>query len=187
MTYDFFANDIDKIEVLEFIFKETDLLVFDCYSAYEQEICKYESVVEISSKFDLLNGDKFAVTFNLWAPRHKGNIFFEKIALDPKRCNGNTFRSSTIGWGLIQLYFGGLKNNTLNQSHVGHFSEKGALKWEQTKPSIENVNAWDWKEIQATSRSLKYHIQNKLAVRKIGSLGVLPGANRLKEQGIKLW
>jgi|SRR5882724_10748976 len=85
MTCDFFADKGDKIKVLDFIFNETDLLIYDLGSLYGQEICGYKSVSEISSKFDLINGDKFAVTFQLWSPRHKGIPIFRKIDLDPKR------------------------------------------------------------------------------------------------------
>jgi hypothetical protein len=186
MNYDFFADKADKLEILDFIFKNTDLHVYDLSSAYGQEICQYKNVDEVSSKFDLDNGDKFAVTFQLWTPRHKGKPLFRKIDLDPKHCNGHTFRYSTDGWGLIQLYFGGVKNNELNQSHIGHFNESGAKKNERSSAFNGKVNAWDWKEIQATSRKLKYQIDNKLATRKIGSLGVLPGADSLEKHGIKL-
>jgi hypothetical protein len=186
MTYDFFADKADKLEILDFIFKDTDLHVYDLGSPYGQEICQYKTVDEIFSKFDLDNGDKFATTFQLWTPRHKGKPLFRKIDLDPKHCNGHTFRYSTDGWGLIQLYFGGLKNNELNQSHIGHFNEKGALKWEETNKVNGLVSLWDWTEIQATSRKLKYQIHNKLATRKIGSFGVLSGADKLETQGIKL-
>jgi hypothetical protein len=184
MTYDFFADKADKLKILDYIFNETDLQVYDLGSPYGQEICEYKSIEEISSKFDLDNGDKFAVTFQLWSPRHKGKPLFRKIDLDPKRCNGHTFRYSTDGWGLIQLYFGGLKNNELNQSHFGHFNESGALKNESSTALNGKVNDWDWSEIQATSRKLKYQIHNKLATRKIGSFGVLAGADILEKQGI---
>jgi hypothetical protein len=185
MNYDFFADKSDKLKVLDYIFKNTDLQVYDLGSSYEQEICQYKNVAEISSKFDL-EIDEFGTTFQLWTPRHGGEPIFRKVDLDPKRCNGYTFRYSTDGWGLIQLYFGGLKNNELRHSHIGHFSEKRALIWENTNESIGLVSSWDWAEIQVTSRKLKYQIHNKLSTRKIGSFGVLSGANQLERQGIKL-
>ena len=186
MTYDFFADKADKLDILDFIFKDTDLHVYVLDSLYGQGICQYKTVNEISSKFDVDNGDKFAVTFQLWTPRHKGKPLFRKIDLNPKYCKGHTFRYSTEGWGLIQLYFGGLKNSELNQSHIGHFNERGALKNESSTTFNGKVNAWDWTEIQATSRKLKYQIHNKLAVRKIESFGILSGADQLETQGIKL-
>jgi hypothetical protein len=186
MTYDFFADKADKIQILEYIFGETDLQIYDQSSPYGQQICNYKSIEEISSKFDLVNGDKFAVTFQLWTPRHKGRPIFRKIELDPKRCNGHTFRYSTDGWGLIQLYFGGLRNNELNQSHIGHFTEKGALKWEGTNSINGKVSNWAWAEIQLTSKKLKRHIHNKVAKRKIGSTDILPGADILEKTGTRL-
>ena len=186
MTYDFFADKEDKIKILEYIFKETDLHIYDSSSPFGQEICEYKTVEEISVKFDLDKGDKFANTFQLWTPRHKGTPIFRKVDLDPKHCNGHTYRYSTEGWGLIQLYFGGLKNNELNQSHIGHFNEKGALKWEETNKVNGLISSWDWAEIQATSRKLKYYIHNKLATRKIKSFGILSGADKLETEGIKL-
>jgi|SRR5436190_11486682 len=186
MTYDFFADNIDKLQILEFIFKETDLQVYDLSSQYGQDVFEYKNLNEISSKFDLVNGDKFSVAFQLWTPRHKGNVLFRKIELDPQHCNGHTFRYSTEGWGLIQLYFGGLKNNELNQSHIGHFNEKGAKKREEINSFNGQVSNWDWKEIQITSRKLKYQINNKMAIRKVGSFGILKGADELQATGIKL-
>lgn len=186
MTYDFFADKADKMGILDFIFNDTDLHVYDSDSPYGQEICQYKTVDEIASKFDLDNGDKFAVTFQLWTPRHNGKPLFRKVTLDPKHCGGHTFRYSTDGWGLIQLYFGGLKNNELNRSHIGHFNERGASKIESSTAFNGQVNAWNWTEIQATSRKLKYQIHNKLATRKIGSFGILSGADKLEKQGIKL-
>jgi hypothetical protein len=186
MTYNFFADKVDKIKILEFIFNETDLHIFDLDSVYGQEICEYKSADEILSKFDLVNGDKFSVTFQLWSHRHKGQTLFRKIDLDPKQCNGQTFRYTTDGWGLIQLYFGGIKNNELNQSHMGHFNEKDALKWEETNSFNGKVSNWDWAEVQTTSRKLKSYIHNKMAKRKTGSFGILDGADKLEKAGIKL-
>lgn len=187
MTYDFFANKSDKLNLLDFIFKETDLKVFDLASPYGQEVSEYKSTDEIASKFDLENGGQSSVTFQLWAQRFGGDILFRKIDLNPKSCGGHTFRYSTDGWGLIQLYFGGQKDGVLFHSHIGHFNEKGALKWEDTNQFNGRTDKWNWKEIEQTSRKLKNNLHNKTAIRKIGSYGVLPGADNLSKNGIKFW
>lgn len=185
MNYDFFANKEDKLNILDFIFSKTDLQIYDLGSPYGEEICHYKNITEISSKFDF-EIDEFGTMFQLWSPRHKGRPIFRKVDLDPKRCKGHTFRYATEGWGLIQLYFGGIKNNELRHSHIGHLSEKGALNREKFYPPNGLANSWDWKEIQSTSRKLKYEIHNRLSVRKIGSFGLLSGADQLEEQGMKL-
>jgi hypothetical protein len=187
MNYDFFADKSDKINLLDFIFKETDLKVFDHASLAGQEITEYKSSAEIESKFDLKNGGSLSQTFQLWTSRFGNNIIFRKVELNPKYCNGHTYRYSTDGWGLIQLYFGGQKDNILFHSHTGHFNEKGALKWEDNYPENGKVNKWNWKEIKQISGKLKNQLHNKNAVRKIGSYGILAGADFLSQTGIKLW
>ena len=187
MNYDFFANASDKKNILDFIFKETNLRVFDLYSAYGQDITEYKSSQEIISKFNLDTENHLPATFNLWSDDFGGEVLFRRIELDPKSCEGHAFRFSTNGWGLIQLYFEELKKNTLKYSHLGHFNQKGALGLEGTNNFMGKADNWNWKLIEKISRKLKYHIHNKLAVRKIGSFGILPGADTLEKAGIKLW
>ena len=187
MNYDFFASATDKENILDFIFNETELRIFDLYSSYGQEITEYKSKQEIISKFNIDTENHLPATFNLWSEQFGGKILFKKIDLNPKSCNGHTFRYSTEGWGLVQLYFEGVKENILSHSHLGHFNQKGALKWENIQNHKGKVDAWDWKVIEQGSEKLKYHIHKKLAVRKVGSFGILPGADTLEKAGIKLW
>jgi hypothetical protein len=186
MNYNFYADKKDKLDILEFIFKNTDLHIYDLSSPYSQETCEYKTVDEISSKFDLVNGGKDEITFQLWSPRHKGSLIFRKIELNPKYCKGHTFRYATEGWGLIQVYFGGIKNGLLSLSTISHSTEKRALKWEGVNRDMGLVSDWDWTEIQTTARKLKYQIHHKLAIRKLGSIGILNGADKLEKHGVRL-
>lgn len=186
MNYNFYANADDKLKILEYIFKKTDLKIFDLSSDLTEEISEYKSVIEISNKFDLNHGDKFALTFQLWSPRHSGKPLFRRLEINSTRNSQSTFRYSTEGWGLIQLYFGGIKKNELYQSHIGHFNEKGALRYENINTYNGKVRDWNWIEINKTSRKLKHYIHNNLAVRKNGSFGILAGADLLVAEGISL-
>lgn len=99
MTYNFYASKSDKLQLLDYIFKETDLRVFDSDSAYGEKVREYKSSEEIEQSFDLENGQSFAATFQLWSPSFLGQILFEKVMLNPKYCKGHTFRYKTTGWG----------------------------------------------------------------------------------------
>lgn len=188
MTYDFFAEKKDKTDILDFIFEETTLQVFDLRSPWGQDVCEYKSTSEIVSRFGINDdGYEAELHFKLWSSELGGNVLFRKVDLNPKYCDGHTFRYATEGWGLIQLYLGGIKNNTLNKSHIGHFNEKGALKWEAEGDVRGKVNAWDWKAISRMSRKLKYQIHHKMAVRHLNSYGLLPVADALSKRGVKLW
>jgi len=184
MTYDFFAATKDKAAILNYIFEETDLQIFDLSSPYGQQVKQYKSTAEISSCFDLEN--TAGIYFQLWSPEFKAKPQFQKIDLNPQYCNGHTFRFETRGWGLIQLYFGGVANSVLKHSHIGHFNQKGALKWEGIDAQKGKVDLWDWKAVQKKSDQLKYMLDKKMSVKRIGSYGVLAGAEQLEKQGVIL-
>ena len=184
MTLDFFADSADKADLLNFIFNETSLSVFDHYSSHGEEIREYKSADEIMAKFDLQIGGAHVAGFQLWSEAFKAKPVFSKVDLDPKRCNGHTFRYATSGWGLIQLYFGGLQHDCLRYSHIGHFNEKGALKNEDINKELGKVDSWDWKEVGSTGNKLRYYIMKKLTVNKLGTYPILKGAEELRKSGV---
>lgn len=186
MNFDFFADETDKLTLLELIFSETKLKIYDHSSSLSQSVQEYKTVADISSKFDLKNENPGAVHLQLWSPGFKAEPIFRRIELNPRHCQGHTFRYATSGWGLIQLYLGGIKNSQLKHSHIGHFEQKSALKCEMTTHDQGKVNDWDWPEIQKTSRRLKYLLNKELVVNKIGSFSVCKGANTLSQEGIEL-
>ncbi|MCD6013413.1 MAG: hypothetical protein K0Q79_3275 [Flavipsychrobacter sp.] len=184
MTYQFFASKEDKIQLLEFIFNERGMIAYDLSSEDDKEqVCQYRKAEDITSKFDLENGSPI---FKLWTPRFLGDVTFRKIIFDPKRVKYASFCYSTEGWGLIQLYFVGLNDNEMGYSTISHFNEKSALGWGRTSNDEQGVKKWDWKEVNSTSRKIKYRIHNKLSVKVINGYGVMPGAATLEAQGVKL-
>lgn len=186
MNFDFFADEPDKLAILELIFNETGFKIYDHYSLPGQSVLEYKTITDISSKFDLKNENPGQVTFQLWSPDFKALPIFRRVELNPRHCKGHTFRYATNGWGLVQLYLGGIKNNQLKHSHIGHFEQKGALIREAGLRDQGKVNDWDWAEIQKASRKLKYLLNKNLVVNKIGSFAVLKGAHLLQQQHIEL-
>jgi hypothetical protein len=185
MNYDFFANKEDKIEVIEFILKNTDLRIFDSYSEPESEIMEYKTIEDFNSKLNIEN--EIDLHFQLWNKSFGRDIEFERIELNPKYCNGKKYRFASRGFGLIQLYFGKLEKNVLSKSHIGHFNEKGAKKLENIRNRNEKTKDWNWIEISKNSRKLQYEISQKLAVKKVNSYGILKGAESLQNKKVTLW
>ena len=186
MNYSFYADFEDKIDILNFIFNELELKVFDSYSKPEKSIIEYKNTDDIISCVDLKNGTEYAQTFKLWHPNFSTDVLIEKINLNPEKCDGHTFRYAIRGWGMIQLSFGGLDKNRLHPSSISHFNEKGALRKETSNHINGKVSDWNWKEISRVSRKLKYHIEKKLIVEKINHFGILKTAYNSKENGIEL-
>lgn len=87
MTYDFFAGEEDKVKLLNYIFNDTDLCIFDLSSRYGEEIKEYLTVDEIISSFDLTDKNPQGAYFQLWSPQFKGEVEFQRVELDPRRCD----------------------------------------------------------------------------------------------------
>jgi hypothetical protein len=188
MNYDFFASKEDKIEILEFIFKETNLHVYDLVSKYDQKVNRYQSVYDITSRFDLDDNKDLEITFILWSSDFKGQVFFRKSDLNPQYFDGSTFRYSTEGWGLIQLHFGAIENNRLDYSNLFHFNETEALKIaSESNNDFSSIPAdWDWTNIHNYSKKLWTFIQSKTVENHISDIDVLKGAALLEKTGIQL-
>ena len=180
MQTDFYGTIDDKKLILDFIFSETKYQVFDHYSEFGKELKRYFTTDEIFEKFDLENGGEYSVCFGLWNPLDGTKNIIRKVNLNPEKCNGHTFRFSSNGWGMQRLYFGGIKNEYLNQSTFMGFNEKGALAKDLFNPENEReANKLDWKLIRSDQRKLKNFIEKKIGTtNKIRGGTILINANR---------
>lgn len=173
MNFQFYAEKNDRKFILDFIFNETNWEIYDLYSSYGEEIRRYTTLDEIEKKIEK---DKRSAHFNIYSPDFGGEVIFRKITLDPTHCNGHTFRYSTEGWGLIQLYFGKVWNERLEYSTIKHNSETRAINWYPTCPDMGNPDLWNWKEVSKVSRKLSYIIK-KASINRAGGRYVMPDAD----------
>src|SRR5262249_23539559 len=126
---DFFAVRQDHRQVIDFVFGETDFHIFELYSDFGQELREFTSFRELAAAFAIGNdrhGHGYAVLLSLWSPSVMSSPHVTRVRLDPKHCNGHTFRYTTGGWGAVQLYLGGRHRRIITKSHFGHYSERGA-------------------------------------------------------------
>lgn len=170
MTYDYFATPDEQVKVLRGILDIPGLRVYELYSAAGQELKEYFDVESII--FDLKNGGQ-SLYFQLWLPEFNCQPIFRKVDLNPKYCNGHTFRYATNGIGLIQFYLGAFNGNNLFKSHLGHFEERGAIG-----RFGDEAKLWNWPAIRRISGKIKREIQ-KLATTKHNSYDVLEEASLL--------
>jgi len=184
MVYNFWADAGDTVSIFEWVFAD-GLQVYDLTSNLGENVRGFKAVDDLAKSFDLSAERKSQLTFQLWSPRHGGKPIFRKVSLDPIYCDGHTFRYATEGYGMIQLYLGGIRRNSLARSTLSHMSERRATLFEVDRPSeLGKASDWNWKEIQRTSRRLKYQIHERMAVEKIGGFGILAGAKSLFDRGM---
>ena len=177
----FFAAEADQKAVTDFLFSATNVRVFESYSEPDKEIREFTSTDDLMEAFPLgydKHGNGHAVLLQLWSPDVIRELTIRRFALDPIACSGHTFRHSIEGGALIQLYFGGVSDRVVTQSHFGHQSQKRAQAW--------NVDqGCDWDSLKRLSNRIQYHIR-KIAVAKVPGCPVLPQAFELATAGYAL-
>lgn len=165
-----------------FLFRETDLRLFETYSAFGAELREFHSFEDVSAAFDVgadEHGSGAAVMLALWSPSVMENLEIERITLDPTRCQEHTFRYAIKGWGLIQLHLGGVHGRVVTASYLGHNSEKRARAWGHA----ESAN---WARLTQLSNRIQYVIRRRFAVAMVPGRPVLPEAYNLARSGYAL-
>ena len=183
---DFYAAGEDFTAVLTYVFERSGCRVFESYSPFGAELAEFKSIADISSRYEIgdCRGSAHSVLLQLVTPSASNDFAIRRIALDPSRCEGHTFRHAIEGWGLIQLYLGGRGPDGLIASHSNHNSEARAMRWADTHQSLGSPQRWNWQEITTVSSALNRHVLTKLAQYKLGSRPVLPAAGALLASGL---
>lgn len=151
-SVDFYALKEDMQELVHFLFEETDVRIFESYSQFDSELREFNSFDELASAFSLgedRNGQGGAVLLELWSPKVMPQVDFQRIALT---LPGHTFRYQVSGVGLIQLYLGGRHQDTITDSHYGHWNEAGARQRGAGDPDTV-----DWHALLQLSGRIQRH------------------------------
>jgi len=183
---DFYAVAADFDAVLEYVFAKSECRVFESYSAFDSELIEFSSADMLKEKFRIgqCTSDTPSTLLQLVVPGASTFYRIRRIDLLPEKCRGHTFRYTIEGWGLIQLYLGGIGPRGVVASHTNHNSEARARAWQATCPEMESTGAWDWTQVTAVSSAFNRYIRNKLAVNKLGSRPVLPAAQEAFDAGL---
>lgn len=172
ISMNFYATKEDRADILEFVFSESSWQLYDSYSEYGEEIQKYTSIEQVESKIARTIGTSL---FVIYSPEFEGKLEMTRIELNPKHCEGHTYRYRTDGWGLIHIHFSSMRNNRLDDSQISHNSEKRANAWFPNYPELRSPDLWNWKAIEKASRKIEYRIK-KASVEKYNSGFVMPKA-----------
>jgi hypothetical protein len=170
---DFYALEEDQRSLLEFLYAETDVTVFELSSEFDRELRHFDSLVALEAAFEL--GQHRLAHFQLWSPSIMASPIIRRIEL---KVQGHSFRYSVEGAGLIQLYLDGQKDGVIYHTHYGHWNEAGARE-----RSTLTSDACNWKALAKLSGRIQRHIRNRLSVGKLFGRPILPQALGAVEQG----
>ena len=174
---DFFGLDEDFYSLMEFVFAETDMIVYEAYSRIDRDIRQIKSVEELRGMAD----ERMAGGFLLrgWFPDVTDRPTFNTFKLDPRV---GTHRTSLEGAGVVQFLQGVIDLGHLKFSSFSHWNEAGAIQ--RDVPGYEKVN---WAAMRRHSGRIHRHTHNKLAVAKAATASVLPHAYAALREGLSLW
>ena len=174
---DFIAVDQDFYDIMQFVFSETDLIVYEADSRIDHEIRRFESVEELAGTV----GDRKAGGFLLraWSPAVTETPIFETFKLIP---GVGSHRTTVGGAGVMQFQQGHVERGHLHSSAFSHWNEAGARG--RNIPGAEEV---DWAAMRRLSGRVCRHLHNKLAVAAIGSSPVLTHAYAALGPDLSIW
>lgn len=175
---DFFACGDDHRVILEYLFDSLSCRVFELYSAFDSELAEFTTLNELKRHYDIQDWTTHkhgSLHLQIYADNALGPVNFRRIDLNPAKCDGATFRYSTEGWGLIQLYLESPRGDSLANSHTNHNSEARANKWASVDDRLDSPDSWDWKSVTSFSQKLNRFIR-KQAIAKKHTRVVLPSA-----------
>ena len=136
------------------IFKERPSTVVEAYSAFSQELRTFQSASELCAYATAQRGSRDgSVHVAVHYPDMAGRVVRTRVPLEPKKCDGHTYRYRVDGWGLIWVY---LQLRPANlESFVSANSEKRANAWAPTFPEIDAPSTWDWPVVARHLRRLR--------------------------------
>jgi hypothetical protein len=186
---DFYGTLEDHQGLLLWLFAEATCQVFELASDFGQPLKQFESADAVLRQFDLrspIEERRKAVLLQLYVIGAGPKFTPRRVRLNPKACDGASFRYEAEGWGLVQLYLASATARGLENSHTNHNSRKRAEAWAPLYRKLADPLAWDFKRISSFSSRLNRQIK-KMAIGKLGSRPVLPGALKVWKSGLPLW
>jgi len=138
----------------EAIFSKPGARVAEAYSVPEQPALQFGSAAQLCAYAARLDAEGASeVLLAVHYPDMAGHFAPRRIALDPDKCNGLTYRHVCEGWGVIRVYLR-LPHGRGLASHVGANSQKRAEKWQSHYPEFGPTGDWNWDAVGRHERRL---------------------------------
>lgn len=142
-------------KIIEAIY-DGDPRVIEAYSEFDRDIREIptkESLEQlISEEIGKKNRHKSVYCLLLY-PGSNGFVSKRKIQLDPKRCDGATYRYTMEGWGVSQFQLELTKPASIRCRFAAN-SEKRANNWAETYPELGSPSLWKWSVVEKNTRRL---------------------------------
>ncbi|WP_299112209.1 hypothetical protein [uncultured Winogradskyella sp.] len=148
-------NKEKLFELIEFILSDSKTELYESYSEMENELVRISNFSEFKDYFEHSTTEKKRqLGFGIYNPESKGKFTITKLKLDPKYCNGKTYRNRIDGWGIIYVHLNLLNTENEIECRISVNSRKRAENWKSTNPEFGNPELWDWKIIESNAKKI---------------------------------
>ena len=120
-------NKEKLFELIEFILSDSKTELYESYSEMENELVRISNFSEFKDYFEHSTTEKKRqLGFGIYNPESKGKFTITKLKLDPKYCNGKTYRNRIDGWGIIYVHLNLLNTENEIECRISVNSRKRA-------------------------------------------------------------
>ena len=154
MQHENTINNTDVSKIVDAIYAFGKPKVSEAYSKRGEDIVPFGSASDLMSYInEAISRKEVFLNFAVYYPEAKGFIKKEKIKLDPKACDGHTFKFRSDGWGVIQFQLDYRREPNVKCRFAVN-TEKRANNWFGTYPKLKSPSLWDWELVQKHARRL---------------------------------
>ena len=183
LQLDFYALRDDIEQVLAFVFDETDCRVFEAYSRPGHKLREFLTLSELRES-DYLEANHGRYFVRLLSQSINADPIIREFTLTKT----GQFRQEVNSPGMFQIVEGHrlrFKNDALNWSTFGHWSEAGAKQ--QSHYPDDLLESIGWEAMRRVSEKIQRHIKSTLAVAKLRTRPILPAAHEGLSVNLTLW
>lgn len=154
-------NKEKLFELIEFILSDSMTELYESYSEMEKELVRINNFSEFKHYFKHSTSEKkVQLGFGIYNPECKGKFSITKLKLNPKYCNGKTYRNRIDGWGIIFIHLNLLNTENEIECRISVNSKTRAENWKNTNPEFGNPELWEWKIIESNARKIINRLKN---------------------------
>lgn len=182
----FYATRTDLLEVLEFLFAETDVRVFEAYSRLNQTVREFGSIEDLRAQ-DPAAASHGKLHLRLCSPSVTSGPAFRRFELNPGV--GGGYRFSVEDPSIIRIVEGGIRSDIeqepLYWSEIANWNEAGARQ--RSAYSDADLDQINWQELVRLSSRIQRFIRSNLTAASFGTRPILRHAFEEMAVGLKVW
>lgn len=170
-----YATKLDVRDAVAFLTQERGFTAFQLWSDLDSPLLRYQSVDQLFTEFPIARRE---CEIAWWHPHLMPKARPKRVSVDPKQCDGKSFRFHSIDFAMLHLSTGIYRSKKLTPCEF----ELVTQKYYKDCGGRAKIN---WKMLNVEFNAIRKHFE-KCCVGKVDGCLVMPDAWRLVNSGATL-